>query len=791
MNQMKLDLNHGWKFHYGDVKEAWYKGYDDSAWEDVTLPHDWSVHMPFSKEYSSGTGYLAGGIGWYRVHFSLPEEYRGKCVRVVFDGIYKNSCIFCNSYHLGKWPYGYSEISYDISDMVQFGDVENEISVQVTRLDLADSRWFTGSGIYRKAWILVEEPVHAALHGVTLETKGVAGDEAFVCIKADVVNTTEEPWAGVVRFDLRQEDGRIAASFETKISIPEEEEVSVSLDGVVSGAKLWSLESPYLYTLETSLVGPETDYITEVDRVGIRTIAFEPDKGFFLNGISTKLKGVCVHHDGGCLGAAMYREVWLRRLLRLKEMGCNSIRTSHNPHMPELYDLCDELGFLMMDEAFDEWENPKNKWSTGHNVYPPKHDGYAEDFPVWYEKDLKTMILRDRNHPSIVMWSVGNEIDYPNDPYCHPLFTTMTGNNDANKPAKERQYDHNKPNAERLVRIEKKLVNVVKKTDSTRPVTLAAAFPELSAELGFLAPLDVVGYNYKEHLYEKDHERFPDKSFLGSENGHGYGAWKAVVDNDYISGQFLWTGIDYLGEAHGWPYRASGAGVLDLAGQKKPGFYRRKAFWSEVPYACLLTGVDDGREVEWRPLDTLWNYKEAEMIVVRCFTNQSQAELFLNGRSLGVETAMKPYGCFEWKLPYAPGILSVSCGEATAQLETVGEGVAFTTHVWNGEKALEEQQLSAKFAGTQEVYQIEVELVDDLGRFSGLKDVSIQAIVENGTLLGLENGSISDLTSYAENYRMTHHGRLTVFIKPDINKQPKVKLFCEELQQTVEILSFI
>ncbi len=347
----------------------------------------------------------------------------------------------------------------------------------------------------------------------------------------------------------------------------------INTGGTLVSPLLWSPETPYLYKLTTIIHTKAFDNSFEfqeeaVQRVGIRSIYFNPDNGFFLNGKPLKIKGVCVHHDAGCLGAAVFPEIWARRLAALKEMGCNAIRMSHNPHMPELYDLCDFMGFMIMDEAFDEWEGAKNKWSVGHNIYPLKHQGYFEDFPEWHERDLSDFIKRDRNHPGIIAWSVGNEIDYPNDPYCHPLFSCMSGNNDRNKPASERKYNPDKPNAKRLPVIAAKLVKIVKKEDATRPVTATVAFPELSSRTGYFDSFDIVGYNYKEY-YEKDHIRFPDKSLFGSENDHSYKAWKAVRDQEYISGQFLWTGIDYLGETAGWPVHGSQAGLLTLGGFPK------------------------------------------------------------------------------------------------------------------------------------------------------------------------------------------------------------------------------
>ena len=581
MDTERIILTDNWKFHYGECEEAWYKGYDDSTWEEVTIPHDFSVKAPFSKEFSSGTGYLRGGIAWYRTSVRIPEEYRGKRITLIFDGIYKNSYVWVNSYFLGKRPSGYAQISYDISDRTSFGDEKLQISVKVVHTDIADSRWFTGSGITRKVSIMVSEKTAPVVDGIFFKSDSVENDGDMSFAKVSVRNELLTAGADsvVVSNTLFDEDGNAVLTMKSEQVVPEGDTAVINLSGSLNAPKLWSPDSPYLYTLETGITAGDTSYVTDRKKVGIRTFSFDPDEGFFLNGESMKFKGVCVHHDGGCLGAAMKKEVWRRRLELLKKSGCNAIRCSHNPHMPELYDLCDELGFMMMDEAFDEWENPKNKWSTGHNVYPPKHQGYYEDFPAWHETDLRTMVRRDRNHPSVILYSIGNEIDYPNDPYCHPMFTEMTGNNDHNKPAAERQYDANKPNMERLAVLAKELVAIVRDEDDSRPVTVAAAFPELSSRIGFIDEMDVVGYNYKEHLYEEDHKRFPKKTFLGSENGHSSEAWKIVEDNSYVCGQFIWTGIDYLGEAHGWPIRGSSAGFITTAGFAKEEFNVRSKLW--------------------------------------------------------------------------------------------------------------------------------------------------------------------------------------------------------------------
>lgn len=759
-----------WKFHLGEMEDAWFKGFDDSEWRTVMIPHDWSVEQPFSKNYSSGTGYLSGGIGWYRLHVSIPETYRDKKIRIVFDGVYKNSQVWCNSYYLGKRPSGYTTFSYDLTPFLTFGNEENEISVKVTHMDLADSRWFTGSGITRNVSMVIEEPVHPEEYGVFFLTKRVDTQKAEVEIRHSVVNDSGKKVLVKVTTLLKDEDNQCVMSLEKGLDLESGEQKTIILDGEVSHPALWSPDNPTLYYLETYYtIEGGTPYLVHRESVGIRTFLFDPEHGFFLNGVETKIKGVCVHHDGGCLGGAMKKEVWQKRLEALKECGCNAIRCSHNPHMPELYELCDQMGFLMMDEAFDEWENAKNKWSTGHNVYPPKHQGYFEDFPQWHEADLKAMVRRDRNHPSVILWSIGNEIDYPNDPYCHPSFITMTGNNDASKPDAERQFDPNRPNAQRLPVLASRLSSIVKKEDSTRPITLAAAFPELSSGLGFFDSLDVVGYNYKEHLYETDHKRFPLKPFLGSENSHSYEAWLAVKDNPYISGQFLWTGIDYLGEAHGWPIHGSGAGFLTCAGFKKPEFFRRKSFWSDEPVLHIATRRLSKSQALHFPVLNSWNYASGDEILIMCYSNLPEVVLHLNGIEVGRLREYTEDGIYCFQIPYEPGTLKAFAYDREGQLcleqvlETAGKAERITMDLWLENSARVERN-NAKEPGY--LYQLTIVLYDREGRIPVREDRKIKLLVTGaGELAGLENGNLSDTTSYTETERNTYQGQLIAYIK--------------------------
>ena len=766
MDKTTVVLSKNWRFHLGDEPYAWQAWYDDSSWREVTVPHDWSVELPFSREYSSGTGYLAGGIGWYRLRITPDPSWEGKQISITFDGVYKNSRVWFNSYYLGERPNGYISFTYDVTDQFHY-DRENVVVVYVDRREVADSRWFTGSGITRKVTLQIEDAVHPVPYGVFFSTPSANEECAEYVVENELINSSDKAQNITVTNTLLDAKGTPVAKASAPAVLAAGETATIKTCGNVEKPALWSPASPYLYTLETTITYEDgTVYKADTDKVGIRTFTFDPDKGFFLNGKPDVFKGVCVHHDAGCLGAAVFKEVWYRRLLKLKEMGCNAIRMSHNPHMPELYDLCDELGFYVMDEAFDEWEGPKNKWSTGHNVYPPKHEGYYVNWQTWHEKDLVDMIRRDRNNASVIMWSIGNEIDYPNDPYCHSSFQTMTGNNDKNKPAAERQYNPNRPDASRLGYLSKKLCAIVKKADTTHPVTLAAAFPELSVNVGFIDDLDVVGFNYKEHLYEENHKNFPEKPFLGSENSHLLKAWKAVTDNEYISGQFLWTGIDYLGEAFGWPVRGSSSGIMTTAGFEKASYYRRQSFWAEKPVIHVTTIRPEEYQHEYAPVSEVWNYIPGEEVMVRIFTNLPEAELFLNDESLGIFTRDENVDAIVAIVPYAPGKLTA---KATAPDGTVISHSIETTGC--------ACQMDIKvFDESSWLKQIEVTMLDSEGRRVYTDTSMLYVTVENGKLIGIENGDQADVTDYSSPARRAYRGQLLIYAVADENAKEAMKI---------------
>ncbi|MCD8186346.1 MAG: DUF4982 domain-containing protein, partial [Rikenellaceae bacterium] len=546
----------------------------------------------------------------------------------------------------------------------------------------------------------------------------------------------------------------------------------------------WSIDHPFLYTLRTTLLQSDRVIDRSEIKTGFRTLTFDPDRGFALNGEWIKMKGVCLHHDAGVLGAAVPKEVWRRRLSTLKEIGCNAIRTSHNPQSPDLYDLADELGILVLNEAFDEWEFPKRKWLEGWNVGKPGYEGSYDFFEAWAERDLADMVRRDRNHPSIFAWSIGNEVDYPNDPYSHPSLggEKATGFTQATYGG----YKPDAPDANRLGDISKRLVAVVKRYDRSRPVTAGLAGVAMSNETEYPRSLDITGYNYTESRYVSDHERYPERVIYGSENRHEKSAWDAVTQNDHIFGQFLWTGIDYLGESGRWPSRGFYSGLLDLGGLIKPRGYFRQSLWSEKPMAYLGTYPAPGHGARTRMQDVwsqqntekagnrheektpsmdawpIWNYPPGQFIRVVCYTNTEQVALLLNGRMVG-ET--KPYdrtsGIIYWDIPYEPGTLEV-IGSDSNGLEIVRH------HLQSSDRpfAIRIEQGETEISKDRGLAQVLVQVVDRNGIPVLLSDDELTCqIAGPARLLGLEASNNTDMSDYTDNRHRVFHGRLLAYIE--------------------------
>lgn len=768
-------INGDWRFTLSDVDNGSQPGIDDSEWQRINLPHDWSVREQLSPSLASCTGYLPGGIGWYRKSTVIPAGKSGRKIYLYFEGVYNRSEVFINGHSLGSRPNGYISFMYDATPYVNFGG-ENLIAVRVDHSRSADSRWYSGSGIYRNVWLIESDPIHIAQWGVYAVPKQVSAKQTVLGVRVTVENGTQEASAVTVDNHLTDPDGQIVARSAKKVVLKANSTVEAAADLTVRNPLLWDLESPHLYTLTTRIVkGGEVIDQTET-RTGLRNFTFDPDRGFALNGRWMKIKGVCLHHDAGTLGSAVPRDVWKRRLETLKEIGCNAVRTSHNPQAPELYDLCDELGILVMDEAYDEWRYNKRKWISGWNAGTPGLQGTADIFAQWGETDLADLVRRDRNHPSVFAWSIGNEVDYPNDPYSHPILDggPETG---FTQPVFG-GYKKEAPRAEELGEIAQRLAAEVRKHDTSRPVTAGLAGVAMSNETGYPGSLDIAGYNYTESRYLSDHEKYPQRVIYGSENRHDPKAWRAVTDNRHIFGQFLWTGIDYLGESGAWPSRGFYSGLLDFGGFIKPRGYFRKSLWSETPMAYIGTyPVEGGSNNDvWSQLEVkkkkktklsmdawpVWNYKDGEPIRVVCYTNARKARLLLDGQPVGAE---KPYdeqtGIIHWDIPYSPGLLSVEA------LDDNGQRVACDSIRSSGRPyALQIDRPATRYDRESGIAQIVVRVTDRHGVPVMISDNEVTCTISGrGELLGMEAGNNTDMSDYTDNKHRVFLGRLIAYVK--------------------------
>ena len=533
-------FNDGWLFSLSDDSLSRSNDYDDKGWRKLDLPHDWSAEGQLSPSLASCTGYLPGGIGWYRKHFTVTDD--APLHYIYFEGVYNRSEVYLNGHLLGKRPNGYISFLYDMTPFLKEG--ENILAVRVDHSRYADSRWYTGSGIYRDVWMISAPEIHFAQWGVDWQAASITDKHAAITVGMEVEKHKKSGGKLEVEATLYDAAGKTVAQGRTRVTDNRAGTTKESVTLKISKPHRWNLNDPYLYTLRTKILydGVKIDECST--SVGLRTLQFDADKGFALNGQWMKVKGVCLHHDAGVLGAVVPPEVWERRLMNLKEIGVNAIRMSHNPQAPVLYNLCDRLGFLVMDEASDEWEFPKRKWVKGWNVGEPNYDGTFDFFEEWIERDVTDMVRRDRNHPCIFLWSIGNEVDYPNDPYSHPILDGTT----INQPMFG-GYKPEAPDAMRIGVIAQRLAACVRKVDTSRPVTGALAGVVMSNQTAYPEAVDVVGYNYTENRYDEDHATYPDRIIYGSETSVSLDAWHAVRDKDFIFGQFLWTGTDYLGES--------------------------------------------------------------------------------------------------------------------------------------------------------------------------------------------------------------------------------------------------
>ena len=762
----RVNFDAGWKFYKADAAGAERPEFDDRNWRQVNLPHDWSIEGPYSAANASGTGYLPGGIGWYRKTFQLAIPERGRKIFVDFDGVYRDSDVWINGRHLGHRPYGYSSFEYDLTPYLVFGEKANVIAVRVDHGKSADSRWYTGSGIYRHVWLVSAQPVHIAHWGTYVHTPVVKPSEALVTIETNAVN--DSPKEALVRLVASVEDaaGKEVASATLEKRIGPGATAAFVQQPAVPNPTLWTLEDPVLYSVVSRVYAGGQLLDEYRTPFGIRSLRFDANHGFFLNGKAEKFKGVCIHHDLGALGAAFSEAALERRLQALKALGVNAIRCSHNPMAPELYDLCDRLGLLVMDEAFDEWTAGKHKWIEGWNAGKPGTDGYHEVFDQWSTRDIQDMVLRDRNHPSIVLWSIGNEIDYPGDPFGHP-----------------RGRDGLKPgmlDADLLPPVARQLISAVKALDGTRPVTQALADIQASNATGLANLLDVAGYNYLEQNYAADHQTYPQRIILGSENSHSLAAWRAVAENEYVLGQFLWTGIDYLGESHRYPARGSTSGLLDFCGFRKPLSYLREALWSDRPmvYAAAYeaspataqrtdfeTNGRRGRLVE----DWNWSQDTRRTIPVEVYTNCERADLLLNGKSLGGKAVTDRYNpVLRWDVPNEAGTLRVvgyRDGKEAARFELSTAGAPDRLDIRADKTVLAADGVSLS--------HLEIRIVDAAGRrvVNAAGKIAVQ-VSGPGELVAMDSANPADVTLVSAGYRDAFDGRVLAIVRSARNAGP-------------------
>lgn len=766
-------FNDNWLFMQRDDANAKNVEYNDQRWRNLDLPHDYSIEGIMSPDLASCTGYLPGGIAWYRKHFTINDSEA--LHYIYFEGIYNRSEVYLNGHLLGKRPNGYVSFMYDMTPYLNKGG-DNVLAIRVDHSKYADSRWYTGSGIYRDVWIIAAPSTHLSLWGSAYRLAKINDKQAEIEVDVQTErndnNTSVESLSAEI--GILDADGKQVAQTTTNIGANEKKTVKVKLQK----PHRWNLNDPYLYTIVTKLVSNGKEIDRSEMRAGLRMLEFDPNKGFALNGKWMKVKGVCLHHDAGALGAVVPPEVWKRRLENLKKIGVNAIRMSHNPQAPALYDLCDELGLLVKDEAFDEWEYPKRKWLKGWNRGEPGYEGSFDFFQEWMEQDVKDMVLRDRNHPSIFLWSIGNEVDYPNDPYSHPILDGSS----ISQPMYG-GYKPDQPNAERLGTIAQKLAAAVRSADLSRPVTGALAGVVMSNETAYPSALDVVGYNYTEDRYQKDHQLYPKRVIYGSENRHDLPAWNAVKDNPFIFGQFLWTGADYLGESGAWPARGSSAGLIDYGGFIKPRGWYRASLWSEEP-VCYIGAYpingrrNGGRRGNWVSTDApdVWNYRDGQTVRVVCYTNEPSVTLTLNGSPVGELAKLdSATHVFYWDIPYQAGTLRAETAHASYEIKTSNRPYALRVKT-------DKQVLKDKGS----VAHLTIEIVDENGIVVKLADNDITCMVTGaGKLLALENSNIQDTSNLRDFHQRAYQGKLLAYIQSANQKgEINVRISSPLLQET-------
>jgi len=773
-----VNFGKDWKFQLGDVPGAEDVGFVDASWRKLNIPHDWSIEGEFSEKNPAtpGGGALPGGIGWYRKLFNVSAEDLKGSVFIDFDGVYQNNEVWINGHSLGKRFYGYSSFRYELTPYLVAGEKENVLAVKVDNSMQPNSRWYSGSGIYRNVWLVTTGKTYIAHWGTFITTPEITATNAKVKIVHQIKNKLVADQKLVLKTIILDPSGKEVVAGKMETNGVKDSVLSAKFDFDVKNPVLWSLDAPKMYSaVSTVFVDGELvdNYTTPF---GIRSFEFNAEKGFFLNGKSVKINGVCNHQDLGCLGSAINTRALERQLEILKGMGCNAIRTSHNPPAPELLDLADQMGFLIMDEAFDMWKKPKNKFD------------YSTVWDEMHKKDLQDLILRDRNHPSVMIWSIGNEI-------LEQWDSTGTA-------------------------IARELAGYVRELDTTRPITSACNDPKPSNFIIRSEALDLIGYNYHQKDFEAFPQTFPGKKFIGTETVSAlmtrgvydmpsdeirrwpvrdswkgpkpnadntcssydnvsapWGStheetWKVIKKHDFLSGQFIWTGFDYLGEPtpYWWPSRSSYFGIIDLAGFPKDVYYMYQSEWTKKDVLHIFPH---------------WNWKEGQTVDIWAYSNADEVELFLNDKSLGIKKKQGDDLHLMWRVPFTPGTLkaiSRTAGKEVLVKEVKTAGAPARLVVTADRSTIK--------ADGNDLSYLTVDVVDANGVIVPNADNLVNFQVEgSGAIVGVDNGDPVSHESFKAPKRKAFHGKCLVVVQSG-DKPGIVKLIAsadELTSNTVEI----
>ena len=753
----RINFDDDWTFHLGGAQGAEQNNFDDNKWRKIDLPHDWSIEdlkgtqSPFNQDAISQVsgGFTTGGTGWYRKKFKVAPADKAKKIQIWFDAVYMNTDVWINGQHLDNHPYGYTSFVFDVTQYIKF-DGENIIAVEVKNEGL-NSRWYSGSGIYRHVWLQTLQPVHIANNATFISTPVVTEASATINFKTKVVNETDKAETITINTKYTNAAGAVVANAaDQKQSISAGKTAMFTADAGIKNPELWSCEMPVLYNAITAVYINGTLLSTDTSQFGIRKISFDVNNGFQLNGTTMKLKGGCFHNDNGPLGARAYDRAEERKVELLKASGYNAIRCSHNPPSPAFLEACDRLGMLVIDETFDMWNYGKNPYD--YHLY----------FKDWWKKDVESMVARDRNHPSIIMWSIGNEIP-------------ERGNAEGVSTAKA-------------------IADFVRSLDPTRAIT--SAVNGLNADKDpYFAQLDVAGYNYaaggdhlKKSIYEEDHARVPGRIMYGSETYplEAFESWMQTIDHPYVFGDFVWTAFDYIGEASiGWlgyfqkqnfyPWNLAYCGDIDICGWKRPQSYYRDALWKDNQLSIFVTPPvpsfeqNPNRESwsKWHWLDAVsnWNWAgyQSKPIEVNIYSSCAQAELFLNGKSLGKKpTNRSSKFMANWQVPYQPGELR-AVGYNTKNKVVTSAILATAATPVTLQLTADKKTIKAN---NQDLVYITVELKDANGIRNPLAENLVKFEIEGtGTIVGVGNANPRSLESYQLPERKAWQGRCIVIIK--------------------------